>query len=497
MVIENTINQKIGEDLARVMPCNLVAEQMLLGNLLTDNELINKVSDFLLADHFFEPVHKRIYNEIIRFMDKGIVANPVTLKNCFDKDESLKDKGGAQYLFDLASLAATIINVTDYGKAIYDLALRRSLIHVGEDVVNDAYDKEGALSAPEQIEIAEQRLYNIADSYMQSNQGFSPIKVSLNNAINKAQQAFKNKGKVSGIATDFIDLDDKLGGLQDSDLIILAGRPAMGKTAIILNIALNCCKVLVRNFEMQKNELPDKTKNHRPKSVGFFSLEMSAEQIASRMISMMSGVNSSKLRTGHLNEEEFSQIVRGAKELQSLPFFIDDTPSLSISALRTRARRLKRQHNLGILFIDYLQLIRGSRVGKDINRVQEVSEITQGLKAIAKELNIPVVAPAQLSRAVEQREDKRPLLSDLRESGSIEQDADIVAFLYREEYYLMRKKPPKEGTEAFAEWQQAMSAVSNISEVIIAKHRNGPVGDIKLYFDPSLTRFTNYSQDYE
>ena len=253
----------------------------------------------------------------------------------------------------------------------------------------------------------------------------------------------------------------------------------------------------MKNFETQKKTNPDKLENQRPKSVGFFSLEMSGEQIASRMISMMSGVNSSKLRTGHLNEEEFSHIVRGSKDLQSLPFFIDDTPSLSISALRTRARRLKRQHNLGVLFIDYLQLIRGSKTGKDVNRVQEVSEITQGLKAIAKELNIPVIAPAQLSRAVEQREDKRPLLSDLRESGSIEQDADIVVFLYREEYYLMRKKPPKEGTEAYAEWQQEMSNVSNISELIIAKHRNGPIGDVKLYFDPSLTKFTNFTKEHE
>jgi replicative DNA helicase len=482
--------------LIRTLPQNIMAEQMLLGVILTNNESIHKVSDFLLAEHFYEPVHQRIYDAILLFLDKGIVANHITLKNYFDKDEALLEKGGAAYLADLASLAVTIINITDYGRTIYELALRRNLINIGEEVVNDAFDKEIELSAHDQIEVAEQKLYDLAVNDLEQNRGFLQIRHSVTEAINKAQSAFQNKGKVSGISTDFIDLDEILGGFQNSDLLILAGRPSMGKTAMALNLALNCSQVLTRNFEQQKALHPEEYANKKPGAVGFFSLEMSAEQLASRMISMLSGISTVKLRTGHVDEDEFVNIVQAAKDLQGLPFFIDDTPSLTISALRTRARRLKRKHNCAVLFIDYLQLLRSSLGSKEQNRVQEISEITQGLKAIAKELNIPVIALSQLSRAVEQREDKRPLLSDLRESGSIEQDADIVMFIYREEYYLMRKKP-KEGTEEYNKWQSDMDAVGNVSEIIISKHRNGPVGSVKLQFDSHLTKFNNYAANYE
>jgi replicative DNA helicase len=478
--------------ISRTLPYNIMAEQMLLGTVLVDNEMLSKVNEFLNEDHFFDPVHKKIYEIIKTFSEKGIIANPVTLKNYFDKEEGLKDRGGAQYLIELASLSATIINVHDYGRAIYDLALRRQLIHIGEEITNDAFDKEQGLSANEQIEIAEQKLYNIADDYLGNNTGFVQLNKPLAESIEKAQQAFKNKGKVSGIASEFVDLDELLGGFQDSDLVIVAGRPSMGKTALSLNFALNCCKVLRNNFENNK----DKDKSEKQKSVGFFSLEMSSEQLASRLIASASGVNTSKLRTGHIDEEELGYLVKASKELQSLQLFIDDTPSLSISALRTRARRLKRKHNMGILFVDYLQLLRATNSSnKDQNRVQEISEITQGLKAIAKELNIPVIAGSQLSRAVEQREDKRPLLSDLRESGTIEQDSDIVIFIYREEYYLMRRKPSKEGTDLYDKWQQDMNNVQNVTELIISKHRNGPIGNVKLYFDSNLTKFSNFQRN--
>jgi len=475
--------------LERTVPSNIIAEQMILGHILVDNENLNKVSDFLRSEHFFDPLHKKLYDSINIFVEKGIVATPVTLKSYFDKDEAFASKGGAQYLVDLASLSTTIINVRDHANVIHDLALKRELIGIGENIVNDAFSNDINLSGQNQIEIAEQRLYNLANDILEVSGGFVPIKTTLQETLEKAQNAFKNKNKISGIPTGFTDLDELLGGLQNSDLIILAGRPAMGKTAIITNLALNCCELMSKDMKWA-----DKENFKKDFSVGVFSLEMSADQLASRMISTLSGVSTPKMRTGHIDEEEFMSVIEASKKMQDYPLFIDDTPSLSISALRTRARRLKRKHNLKLLFIDYLQLIRASLNSKDANRVQEISEITQSLKAMAKELNIPIIALAQLSRAVEQREDKRPLLSDLRESGSIEQDADIVIFIYREEYYLLRKKP-KEGTDAYSKWQQDMSTVSNVTELIIAKHRNGPVGEVKLYFEPSLTKFVNYSQN--
>lgn len=475
--------------LERVVPFNIIAEQMLLGHILTDNENLNKISDLLRPEHFFDPLHRKVYESITTFAEKGIVATPVTLKSYFDKDEAFKEKGGSRYLIDLASLSTTIINIQDHAKVIFDLALKRELIGIGEEIVNNAFESKIEISGQDQIEIAEQKLYNIANSSSESSGGFVAINDTLVETIAKAESAFKNKNKISGISTSFVDLDELLGGLQNSDLIILAGRPAMGKTAITTNLALNCCNTIAESFSKKDGDEKNKF------AVGLFSLEMSADQLASRMISTLSGVNSTKIRTGHIDEEEFFSVLDASKKLQKMPLYIDDTPSLSISSLRTRARRLKRKHNLKLLFIDYLQLIRGNVGGsRDFNRVQEISEITQGLKALAKELNIPVIALSQLSRAVEQREDKRPLLSDLRESGSIEQDADIVAFIYREEYYLMRKKP-KEGTDAYSKWQQDMSNVSNITELIISKHRNGPVGEVKLYFEPSLTKFVNYTQN--
>lgn len=468
----------------RTVPHNLMAEQMLLGSFLINNENVSKVNDFLTPEHFYEPVHGRIYEAILRYIDKGVIATPVTLKNNFDKDQALKDVEKGAYLAKLAALASTIVNIYDYGKMVYDFALRRKLIDVGEEIVNDAFDKEIESTATEQIERAEQSLYQLSNEGSGGSTGFLPLHNSILGAIERAEKAFKNKEKITGVSTGFLDMDEMLGGFQDSDLLILAGRPSMGKTALAINLAINSCKFLAKKKIAKGEKQP---------SVGVFSLEMSAEQIAMRILAMDSGVDSSKIRKGMINDEEFSKIMISSQAIDQLPFFIDDTPALTISSLRTRARRLKRKHNLSLLVIDYLQLIRGSSKASEANRVQEISEITQGLKAIAKELNIPVIALSQLSRAVEQREDKRPLLSDLRESGSIEQDADVVMFIFREEYYLIRKQPTPD-TDAHNKWQESLDQVQNLTEVIISKQRNGPVGTVRLFFDSDTTEFKNYSK---
>lgn len=490
----NLLEKKILEQdkpvVYREVPHNIQAEQALLGALLTNNDALTRVADYLKSEHFYEPVHRRIFEAIVKFSEKGIVATPVTLKNYFDKDDALKDIGGAEYLARLAGGASAIIDLGTYGKVIFDLAMRRTLIAIGEEVVNEAYQTDDLeVDAKKQIEMAEQKLYNLASDGI-SETGFVQLKISLAEALERADIAHKRSDKLSGAATGFTDLDNMLGGLQKSDLLILAGRPSMGKTALAINLAVNCCQILYKNHE----ESADRDTTTKP-SVGMFSLEMSSEQLAARMIAMEAGVSSSKMRVGTLKDEEFAKVVNANKELYKLPFFIDDTPALSISAVRTRARRLKRKFNLSLLVIDYLQLLRGSSKMSESSRVQEISEITQGLKAIAKELNIPVIALSQLSRAVEQRDDKRPQLSDLRESGSIEQDADVVMFIYREEYYLARKMP-QESAPNFAEWQEQMNKCMNLTEVIIAKQRNGPIGTATLFFESSTTKFKDYVEGY-
>lgn len=472
----------------RTPPHNTMAEQAVIGAVLTNNEAIHRIGDFILPEHFYEPVHQRIYAAITTLMDKGMIASPITLKHYFDKDEALKEVGGAEYLGRVAALAVTVLNVQSYARTVYDLAMRRKLIIIGEDTVNQAYDAPVGMTALEHIERTEQELFNLA-SEGATDRGFQNLKTSLVTAIQRVEQAFKRKESISGITSGFTDLDRLLGGAQNSDLIILAGRPSMGKTALAINIALNACEAMYKAFQYESKEqaVP-------PPAVGFFSLEMSSEQLAARMIAMKTGINSAKMRIGNLSHDEFAKLVQGNKALADLPFFIDDTPALSIAALRTRARRLKRKHNLAFLLVDYLQLVRGSSKMSESNRVQEVSEITQGLKAIAKELNIPVIALSQLSRAVEQREDKRPQLSDLRESGSIEQDADVVMFIYREEYYVGRREP-QPGTPKYTEWQEEMNKVMNLSEVIIAKQRNGPIGHATLFFDSNTTQFRDLAND--
>ena len=487
--IENTASlkpqSKEEKALIRQAPYNILAEQAILGSILINNETLNRVADFLKAEHFYEAVHQRIYAATIRLVERGLTATPISMKNMFDNDEGLKSLGGAEYLARLTTVTASVINMESYAKVVYDLYVRRQLIGIGSDIVNDAYVENDEASSAKQIEVAEQNLYNLA-SEGGIDRSFQPLSESLKEALLKTEKAYKREGKISGIPCDFIDLDNKLGGLQDSDLLILAGRPSMGKTALAINIALNAVKYQYNEHKKNNIEGP-------APSVGFFSLEMSAEQLAGRMISMVSGVNASKLRTGNLTEEEFAKLVKANSELYEMPFFIDDTPAITISALRTRARRLKRKNNLSMLMVDYLQLVRGSSKSSEANRVQEVSEITQGLKAIAKELNIPVIALSQLSRAVEAREDKRPQLSDLRESGSIEQDADIVMFIYREEYYLSRQQPSPDNEKKYQEWMDKTEKAKNIATVIVAKQRHGPIGDAVLHFDSNTTRFSDYT----
>jgi len=460
--------------------CNVEAEQIVLGTIILNNEYLNRVSEFLLPEHFYEPAHQKIYAQILYNVEKvNITANQVTLKQFFDNEENIKNIGGASYLSTLLAQASVIVDIAHYARLIYDLSLKRELVMIGEDIVNHAYKIDNQSSADEQIEKAESKLFNLTNNGG-ARSDFRNISNSLKETLDRTTIARKRDSHISGVSTGLIDFDKILGGMQNSDLIILAGRPSMGKTALAINIAVNACKFLNRDSTSQNK-----------KAVGFFSLEMSADQLSARILSMETSINATKFRTGQLNDMEWEAIAARSGEISKWPFFIDDTPALSISAIRTRTRRMIRKHNLGFLLVDYLQLIKGVESRGSDNRVQEISEITQGLKAIAKEFNIPVMALSQLSRAVEQREDKRPQLSDLRESGSIEQDADVVAFIYRESYYHERKQPPEADIAEFEKWKIRMQELKNLSEVMIAKQRNGPVGNIHLFFDAEFTRFGN------
>ncbi|MFP6748056.1 MAG: replicative DNA helicase [Alphaproteobacteria bacterium] len=467
----------------RAPPANLEAEQALLGAILVNNDAASRVADFLQPEHFQEAGHQRIYSAALKLIERGQIANPVTLKYYFDQDEALAEVGGAQYLARLAGAAVTVINAQHYGRTIFDLALRRGLIEIGEAMVNQAYERDVEVEAKDQIEEAEQDLFQLA-KYGQADRGLQNFDAILATAINMAAAAFHRDGQMMGVSSGLIDLDQKLGGLHPSDLIILAGRPAMGKSALATNIAFHAAHHIKRKrMENGEEKVVDGA------VVAFFSLEMSAEQLATRLLAEQSRISSEKIRRGDISSDDFSRLVSASQAIEQAPLYIDDTPALTISALRTRARRLKRQHDLGLVVVDYLQLLRGTGRGAE-NRVQELTEITQGLKALAKELEIPVLALSQLSRQVEGREDKRPLLSDLRESGSIEQDADVVMFIYREEYYHERKQP-EENTPDHIKWQEQMDRVHGIAEVIIGKQRHGPTGTVRLQFEREFTKFSN------
>ena len=477
----------------RAAPHNIEAEQALLGAILINNEAHDRVSGFLEPDHFYDPLHKQIYETAAKLIASGKQATPITLRTFFENAEPIDASTTVpQYLGRLAVNAATVINARDYGRTVYDLATRRQLILIGEDMVNVAYDSPVDFPPKEQIEEAETRLFSLAETGKYG-QGFGTFNTALTTAIEMAGNAYRRDGHLSGIATRFTGLDGKMGGLQASDLIVLAGRPSMGKTALATNIAFNVARARAESWAAKPDLSPDDP-NHDGAVVGFFSLEMSSEQLATRILSEQSGIGSEKIRRGMISEDEFKELVTASQRMASVPLFIDQTGGISIAQLAARARRLKRQQGLGLLVVDYLQLMTGMGKKSD-NRVQEVSEITTGLKALAKELNVPIIALSQLSRAVEQREDKRPQLSDLRESGSIEQDADIVMFVFREEYYLERLKP-SEGTAEFTEWYGKMQMVSGKAEVIIGKQRHGPIGTVQLQFDGSVTRFSDLAREH-
>jgi replicative DNA helicase len=474
----------------RTQPHNIEAEQALLGAILINNEAYHRVGEYLRPEHFYEPVHGRIFAAMARLIEGVRLADHVTLKLAFEDDEALRELDGAQYLAKLARAAESIVNADDYGRLLHDLALKRGVIQVGEEMVNKAYDATLPDSGREQIEAAEQRLFVLAQEG-QLEGGFRAFPAVLTSAVTMVEAAFHKDSRVTGVPTSLIDLDDKLGGLQPSDLVILAGRPSMGKTALAITIAANAAAT--RAIGPDREGLSGDTY-----AVGVFSLEMSAEQLAMRLLSAQAELSSDDLRRGKLRDLDFKKVVQASQDLAGRPLFIDDTPALSVAALRTRARRLKRQHGLSLLVVDYLQLVRPATSSAQTNRVQEIAEITQGLKAIAKELNIPVLALSQLSRAVEQREDKRPQLADLRESGAIEQDADVVMFVYRDEYYQERSEPkqrPEETRERFEEryqaWQKRYEESRGIADLIIAKQRNGPIGSIRLSFDATRGRFSN------
>jgi replicative DNA helicase len=472
----------------RSAPHNIEAEQSLLGAILVNNDAFYRVSDFLEPKHFFEPIHQTIFETAGSLIRMGKVATPVTLKTFVPADTDIGGMTVGQYLARLAAEATTIINAQDYGRTVYELALRRDLIRIGEDMVNVAFDAPVDFAPRAQIEDAERRLYELAESGRYDG-GFQGFAQAMKIALDMAANAYQRDGKLSGTATGLRDLDVKMGGLQRSDLIIVAGRPGMGKTALATNIAYNVAKA--HRAELQADGTK---KSVNGGIVGFFSCEMSAEQLATRILAEQTGVSSSLIRRGGITQVEFDKIRDYTIELQHLPLFVDETGGLSISQLTARARRLKRQKGLDLIVVDYIQLLQGSGKRGNDNRVQEVTEITTSLKALAKELNIPVIALSQLSRQVESRDDKHPQLSDLRESGSIEQDADVVLFVYREEYYLQNKEP-KPGTEEYAKWQAEMDQAFGQAEVIIAKQRHGPTGTVRLHFEGQFTRFSDLAQD--
>ena len=469
------------------VPHSIEAEQQLLGALLTNNDVYDKIASIITPKHFYDPVHARIFETAAARIAKNNLASPVTLKAFFEDDDGLKELGGPAYLARLAGAAISAFAVRDYAQLIYDLAIRRDLIALGQEISAKAARVDVASEPKEQIVEAEQQLYKLAEQG-QTESGFQSFLKAVTDAVNVANAAYQREGGLAGIATDLMDMDKMLGGLHKSDLLILAGRPSMGKTSLATNIAYNVAKAYKRG------KLQDGSEGALDGGVvGFFSLEMSAEQLAGRILAEASEISSHKIRQGDMDETEFRRFVDAAKELEACPLFIDDTAAIPIAQLAARARRLKRTHGLDLLIIDYLQLVRGTSE----NRVQEIGEISMGLKAIAKELQIPVIALSQLSRQVESREDKRPQLSDLRESGSIEQDADVVMFVFREEYYAEREKPSDHELDKMAEWQERMSRLHGKAEVIIGKQRHGPIGTVELSFEAQFTRFGNLDKPWQ
>ena len=486
---QNKENQEISEKFQ-----NFDAEIAVIGCLLWDNKSYEKIADFLIEDHFIDLNNKNIFKTIKRLLDKNILVTPITLKNYLEEND--KDSfDNYTYLNQIKDSAPSTQNAYQYARLLYDLHIKRSLIGIGKNIIQDTISNEEDLEGINLIENAENDLYNLSQTGS-SDRKYSLFGESLKKAIDVIDQSFKREGKIAGLPSGLKDLDKKLGGFHNSDLIIIAGRPSMGKTALGTNIAFNAAK----KFKEKEDEFGNKTTIDGGK-IAFFSLEMSSEQLATRVLAEQSKISGDKMRKAELNKEDFKKIAKVSSELENLNLVIDDNPILTISSLRARARRLKRLYDIDMIIIDYLQLMSGSQNVKNDGRVQEISEITRGLKAIAKELNIPIIALSQLSRQVEQREDKRPLLADLRESGTIEQDSDVVMFIFRESYYLERMEPikkPDEQNDRYNErhqrWRELCESRYNLSEIIIAKQRHGPIGTIKTHFDPNFTKFSDLTR---
>jgi len=479
----------------KALPANVEAEVAFLGALLIDNRVIEDLGVPLVAAHFFEPVHARIYQKVCELLDRKAVVTPVTLRPYFEADEALKELGGTSYLARLTADGQGLLAPRTLAEQIYELALLRELVSVGRNLVESAMDTSQEVAPMEQISQAEAALYKVAEGASTQSEAQS-FGTATRTAIQAIEKAFNSGGHIAGLTTGLTSLNERIGGLHDSDLIILAGRPGMGKTSLATNIAFNAADRFRRDIDDGIDPA---------KSVGapcaFFSLEMSADQLATRILAEQSGISSEALRMGKISREDFQQLSYASQRLAELPLFIDDTPALTIAALRTRARRLKRKHNIGMIVVDYLQLLQGSGRASD-NRVNEISEISRGLKTLAKELSLPVIALSQLSRAVESREDKRPMLSDLRESGSIEQDADMVWFVFREDYYVKATEPqfpgdndPIDVREKWERWREKMEQVTGLSELIIAKQRHGATGKVRLRFEARITRFSDLAGD--
>lgn len=476
------------QDQTLTLPANVEAEQALLGALLIDNRLVEDVQLLLRPAHFSEDVHGRIYEAILHTVDRNLVANPITLKPKFQADAALAPLGGVGYLATLSANSAALIGARDFARQIYDLAVLRELIRVGRTMVEQAVDTSHDLSPEAQVQDAELALYKVAEQG-QVGGGAVTFGDALGRAVESIDRARRSGGGLSGVTTGLDALNTAIGGLHKSDLVILAGRPGMGKTALATNIAFAAAR---RALIDQRNHLEEQQRIGA--GVAFFSLEMSADQLAGRVLAEQSQISGEDLRKGKIDARQFDRLVDASREIEEIPLYIDDTPGLTIAALRTRARRLKRQRQIGLIVVDYLQLLQGSGRAGEANRVQELSEITRGLKTLAKELNVPVLALSQLSRAVEQREDKRPQLADLRESGSIEQDADIVLFVYREEYYHGQKKP-EEGSEKFIKWMEKGERVRGRAEVLVAKQRHGATGTVEVRFIKEYTKFADLTDE--
>ena len=465
----------------RQAPFDVEAEQALLGAILVNNDAFERVSGFLEPEHFHEPMHQRIFEALQRVIRKGQLASPVTLRPYFALDAAMKDVGGADYLAEIARFSPSVINASDYGRMIFDLAQRRDLIRVGEEIVNVAYDPPVDLSPAEQIEEAEKQLYTIAEKGRFGG-GFKSFRQAMTGAVEVAERAYKSPSHVTGVATGLSDLDNLLGGLQRSDLIIVAGRPGMGKTALATNMAFHAAREWVRS------------EGQGGARVAFFSLEMGAEQLATRIMAEQAKISASRIRRGKIDERDMTALIQVTTELEHIPLYIDDTGGLSIAQIAGRARRLKRSGDLGLVVVDYLQLLAGSGNRRNENRVQEVTEITKGLKTLAKELNVPIVALSQLSRGVDNRDDKRPVLADLRESGSIEQDADIVIFVYREAYYL-ETKAPSDATPEYAAYKDKMARLAHLADILVEKNRHGPTAKVEVAFEAQYTRFYDLAKE--